>query len=132
MWKEFKEFAFKGNAMDMAVAVVLGTAFTAIVNALVDGIITPIIGIVIGGIDFSSLAFTVGSASIKYGMVIQQTISFVLIALVMFLIIKGINRMDRAARTLVGAKKEDEEAAAPTQEELLTEIRDILKEQKAG
>lgn len=80
MWKEFKEFALKGNAMDLAVAVVLGAAFTAIVNALVDGIIMPLVGIFIGGIDFSSLVVTVGDATIKYGMVIQQTISFLLIA----------------------------------------------------
>ncbi|MEE3362233.1 MAG: large conductance mechanosensitive channel protein MscL, partial [Anaerovoracaceae bacterium] len=64
MWKEFKEFALKGNAMDLAVAVVLGAAFTAIVNALVDGIIMPLVGIFIGGIDFSSLVVTVGDATI--------------------------------------------------------------------
>lgn len=130
MWKEFKEFALKGNAMDLAVAVVLGAAFTAIVNALVDGIIMPLVGIFIGGIDFSSLVVTVGDATIKYGMVIQQTISFLLIAFILFIIIRTFNKMEKAAMALAG-KSEEPEAAAPTQEELLTEIRDLLREQNA-
>lgn len=120
--KEFKEFISRGSVIDLAVAVVIGGAFTKIVNSLVDDIIMPIIGVIIGGINFEHLMITVGTAEIKYGMFIQAIVNFILIALVIFSIIKSINKFK---------KKEEakpEEPAAPSEDiVLLTEIRDLLK-----
>lgn len=119
--KEFKEFISKGNVIDLAVAVVIGGAFTAIVNSLVNDIIMPIIGIILGGISFENLMLTVGSAEIKYGMFIQAVINLLLIALVIFSLIKAMNRFK---------KKEEakEEPTAPAEDiVLLTEIRDLLR-----
>ena len=121
---EFKAFAMRGNVLDLAVGVIIGGAFGKIVSSLVDNILMPIIGTLTGGVDFSGLAITVGSAQIKYGMFIQNIIDFLIIAFCIFLFIKGINK--------VTAKKEPE-AEAPTatepsaEERLLTEIRDLLK-----
>jgi large conductance mechanosensitive channel len=122
--KEFKEFAMKGNIVDLAVAVVLGGAFGAIVNSLVNNILMPLLGIITGGTDLTGLEVKVGDAVITYGVFLQSIITFVLIAFALFVAIKGINKM----------KKQKEEApapaapAAPTKEEaLLAEIRDILK-----
>lgn len=120
--KEFKEFISRGSVIDLAVAVVIGGAFTKIVNSLVDDIIMPIIGVIIGGINFEHLMITVGTAEIKYGMFIQAIVNFLLIALVIFSIIKAINTFNK--------KKEDapEEPAQPSEDiVLLTEIRDLLK-----
>ncbi len=125
MIKEFKDFIMRGNVMDLAVAVIIGAAFTAIVNSLVNDIIMPIIGAILGGVDFTSLAIAVGDATITYGNFIQAIINFLLIALVLFLIIRAINRMSR--------KKEEAPAAPPeptTEERLLTEIRDLLRERR--
>lgn len=120
--KEFKEFAVKGNVVDLAVATVLGVAFNAIVGAVVDHILMPIIGMITGGIDFNSLALRVGSAELRYGMAISAIIKFVAIAAFLFLVVKAINKM----------KKKEEAAPAappPPSEEvlLLREIRDSLK-----
>ena len=119
---EFKEFISRGNVMDMAVGIIIGGAFTAIVGSLVDDIIMPIIGMIIGGIDFNSIAVTVGDAQLLIGKFIMAIINFVLIALVLFCIIKAMNKL----------KKPEEEAPAeePAPDEqtvLLTEIRDLLK-----
>lgn len=125
MFKEFKEFIMRGNVMDLAVAVIIGAAFTAIVNSLVDDIIMPIIGAIIGGVDFTSLAITAGDATITYGNFIQAIINFLLIALVLFLMIRAINRMSRKQEAAPAAPPE------PTAEErLLTEIRDLLRERR--
>ena len=105
--KEFKEFIMRGNVMDLAVGVIIGGAFSAIVTSLVDDVIGPIIGMICGGIDFSHLAITVGSAELMVGNFIQAIINFLIIALVLFSIIKAINK----AQT-IGKKKEEE--AAPT------------------
>lgn len=122
--KEFKEFAVKGNVIDMAVGVIIGGAFGKIVTSLVDNILMPIIGSLTGGINFAELAVTVGNANIQYGMFIQNIIDFIIVALCIFLMLKGINNLNR--------KKEEPEApaapAGPTQEELLAEIRDLLKQ----
>ncbi|WP_214826027.1 large conductance mechanosensitive channel protein MscL [Exiguobacterium algae] len=123
MWKEFKKFAMRGNVIDLAIAVVLGAAFTAIVNSLVNDIFMPLLGIVIGGIDFSSLKASVLGVDVLYGNFIQQIVSFFLIAVALFLIVKVINRLQQ--------EKEIEEKVAPTptkEEQLLTEIRDLLKD----
>lgn len=125
MWKEFRDFINRGNVIDLAVAVILGAAFTAIVNSLVNDIIMPIIGALLGGVDFTSLAIQVGDASIMYGNFIQAIINFLLIALVLFLIIRSMNRMNR--------KKEEPPAAPPeptAEEVLLREIRDLLRAQR--
>ena len=124
-FKEFKEFAVKGNVMDMAVGVIIGGAFGKIVSSLVDDVLMPIIGTLTGGVNFTDLAITVGEANIKYGTFIQNVIDFLIIALCIFLMIKGMNKLNR--------KKEEEpapeEPKGPTQEELLAEIRDLLKKQ---
>ena len=125
---EFKEFAMKGNVMDMAVGVIIGGAFGKIVSSLVDDILMPIVGMITGNIDFTSLAFQIGdgeeAAVLKYGNFIQNTVDFIIVAFCIFLMLKGINKMNR--------KKAEPEApaapAGPTQEELLAEIRDLLKQ----
>lgn len=121
MLKEFKEFAMRGNVMDLAIAVIIGGAFGKIVTSLVNDIIMPIIGMFIGD-SFASLSITINGVGIKYGSFIQATVDFVIIAFVIFLVIKGMNRF----------KKSKEEAPsappAPTKDqELLMEIRDLLK-----
>lgn len=127
---EFKDFAMKGNVVDMAVGVIIGGAFGKIVSSLVDDVIMPLIGVITGGIDFSGLTATVGDAKITYGMFIQNVVDFLIIALCIFFMIKGINK-------LMHKKEEEPEAPAPApapapsaEEKLLTEIRDLLKEQK--
>ena len=135
MLSEFREFAVKGNVVDLAVGVVIGAAFGKIVSALVDGIVMPLVGMMLGGVDFGSLAVvlepavvdaatgaeTVPAVLLKYGMFIQTLVDFVIIAFVIFLAVKAINRMKR--------KEEAAPApAAPSAEVvLLTEIRDALK-----
>ena len=95
MLKEFREFAIRGNVMDLAVAVIIGGAFGKIVTSLVDDIIMPLIGLLIGGFDFKSLAITVGSAKITYGSFIQNVVDFVIIAFVIFLMVRAMNRFKR-------------------------------------
>lgn len=132
MLKEFKEFAVKGNVVDMAVGLIIGAAFGKIVTSAVADVIMPPIGVLLGGVDFSNLAFTVKAATadvpavlIKYGMFIQTVIDFTIIAFTIFIVIKGINNLKR---------KEEEVPEAPpepsAEEVLLTEIRDLLKAQK--
>ena len=119
---DFKAFALRGNVMDMAVGVIIGAAFGKIVSSLVDDILMPLIGIATGGIDFSSLTAQVEDAKINYGMFIQNTIDFLIIAFCVFLMIKGISKFMK--------KKEEEPAPAPepsNEEKLLGEIRDLLK-----
>lgn len=118
--KEFKGFALKGNVVDLAVGIVIGGAFGAIITSLVADIIMPIIGVITGGIDFSGMSYKVGGATIAYGKFLQAAFVFVIIAIVLFLIIKALNKMKRA------------EAVAPTTAPaedilLLREIRDALK-----
>lgn len=128
MWKEFKEFAFRGNVMDMAIGVIIGGAFTGIVTALVN-MLTSIISIATNGIQFAEMSVTLAGATIVYGEFIQAVLNFLIIAICVFAMVKVVNRLHR--------KKEDEppapeEPAAPTAEELLTEIRDLLKQQSNG
>jgi len=124
---EFKKFISRGNVIDLAVGVVVGTAFSKIVSSMVDDIIMPIIGIIIGGRDFSHLTLTIGDASIKYGIFIQNIVNFLIIALFIFLFIKAFNNL---------FKKKNEEPAKPKEAPkaadvvLLEEIRDLLKDDK--
>ena len=115
---EFKEFAMRGNVMDLAVAVVIGAAFGKIVSSLVDGIIMPVIGLLLGGINITNKTFAIGHAVIKWGMFLQSIIDFTIIAFSIFIVIKFINMIQKK-----------HEAAPPKQspeEKLLTEIRDLL------
>ena len=132
MVKEFKEFAVKGNVVDMAVGIIIGAAFGKIVSSFVGDVIMPPIGVLLGGVDFSNLAFTVKEAMgeapavvISYGKFIQTFIDFIIIAFVIFIVIKGINTLKRKEEAAPKAP-----AAPPAQEVLLTEIRDLLKERK--
>lgn len=97
MLKEFKEFALRGNVIDLAIGVIIGGAFGKIVASLVGDILMPLIGLIIGGINFSGLAFTVGDATIKYGAFLQAVVDFLIIAFVIFLMIRSINRLQKPA-----------------------------------
>jgi large conductance mechanosensitive channel len=122
MLQEFRDFLARGNVLDLAVAVILGIAFGAVITSLVDDIIMPLIGIVLGGVDFTSLMVQVGSAQVMYGNFIQALVNFIIIAFVVFLIIRSINRMQaRFVKPAVVVPP------APSAEVvLLTEIRDLL------
>ena len=122
MLQEFKEFAMKGNVVDLAVAVVIGAAFGKIVSSLVDNLITPLVGMFLGGVDFSGLTYSVGDAVFGYGAFIQSVIDFTIVAFVIFMIVKGINSLNRKEE-----KTEEAAPAGPTEIELLTEIRDAIK-----
>ena len=124
-FKEFKDFVSKGNVMDMAIGVIIGAAFGKIVTSLVNDILMPLIGIITGGIDFTTLSVKVGEAELLYGNFIQSVIDFLIVAICIFCITKGIAKASEKLK-----KKEEEkpaEPAKPTSEELLTEIRDLLK-----
>ena len=116
--KEFREFAVKGNVMDLAVGVIIGAAFGKIVASIVEDIVMPAIGTLMGGLNFSDLAIKIGLATIKYGKFLQTCLDFFLIALAVFLLVKLINRIKR---------EEEAPKAPPRQEVLLEEIRDLLK-----
>ena len=123
--QEFKAFAVKGNVVDLAVAVVIGGAFGQIVTSLVQNIITPSIGIFMGGIDFTGLSFTIGKASITYGYFIQSIVNFVIVAFVIFLAIKALSKLKQEEKVIV------EETPEPSDEvKLLTEIRDSLNQKR--
>jgi large conductance mechanosensitive channel len=122
--KEFREFAVKGNVMDLAVGVIIGAAFGKIVGSLVEDVVMPAIGALMGGLDFSGLAIKVGSATLKYGKFLQTCFDFLIIAWAIFLIVKLINRLKREEEKPAAAAAP---AAPPRQEVLLEEIRDLLK-----
>ncbi|MDO4670019.1 MAG: large conductance mechanosensitive channel protein MscL [Aerococcus sp.] len=129
MWNEFKAFIAKGNVIDMAIGVVMGSAFTAIVNSLVKDLITPGIGIILGNIDLSGYKLQVLGATFGVGNFVNAIISFLIIATVLFFIVKSLAVVEKSL-----AKKEAVEEAAPTpptkEEVLLTEIRDLLRDQQ--
>ncbi|MDX9757714.1 MAG: large-conductance mechanosensitive channel protein MscL [Bacteroidota bacterium] len=129
MMKEFKEFAMRGNVMDMAIGIVIGAAFGAIVTSFVADVVTPPLGLIIGGIDFSAMNVVLKEAvgetpavTINYGIFLQKVFDFIVIAFVIFLVIKAINNMKRKEEEAPAAP-----AAPPAEEVLLTEIRDLLK-----
>lgn len=123
MLKDFKEFALKGNVIDLAVAVVIGGAFGKIVTSLVADIIMPIIAFLTSGVDFKELKATVGDVTFTYGIFIQSIVDFVIIAFSIFIVIRLITK----SRKKQEANPAPEEPAKPTEQELLTEIRDLLK-----
>jgi len=128
MWKDFKKFAVQGNVLDLAVAVVIGGAFGKIVSSLVDNIIMPLVGVLLGGHSFEKLSIKVGDAVIEYGIFIQSVVDFFIISMSIFLFI----------RILVSLKiekeeeKTEEEAEIDPQIQLLSEIRDLLKDEKSS
>ncbi len=132
MLKEFKDFAMKGNVVDMAVGVIIGSAFGKIVSSLVSDVLMPPIGLLMGGVDFSKLAFTLKEATltetavtIKYGLFVNTVIDFTIVAFVIFMVIKGMNSLKKKE---VAAPATPPAPPAPSAEEkLLKEIRDILK-----
>ncbi len=124
---EFKRFIARGNVMDMAVGVIIGGAFSAITASLINDIIMPLLGIFTGSISFAALSVEINGAVICYGNFIQAVLNFLVMAFVVFCLVKGLNRLHR--------KKEEAPPAPPepsNEEKLLTEIRDLLKEQKNG
>lgn len=124
--EEFKAFAMKGNVLDLAVAVVIGAAFGKIVSSLVDNIIMPLVGMLLGGIDLTNYEFAVGNASITYGVFLQRVIDFLIVALVIFLVIKAVNHAKGFSDTEEEVK-EDKPAEPSEEVKLLREIRDSLK-----
>ncbi len=140
MLKEFREFISRGNVIDLAVGIVIGSAFTAIVKSLVNDVVMPPIGLILAGVDFSNLfvpldgktyeslasATEAGAATLNYGLFINAVISFLIVAFVVFLIVKSTNNMKRKEE-----EKPAEPAAPPRNEVLLEEIRDLLKTQRS-
>lgn len=122
MIKEFKKFISKGNVVDLAVGVIIGAAFGKIVSSLVDDIIMPLIGLIVGGIDFSGLSVKIKDASINYGLFIQNVVDFVIVAFCIFIAIKAFNKLMRKEE-----KKEEAKPAKSDEVKLLEEIRDCLK-----
>lgn len=126
--KEFKEFISRGNVMDLAVGVIMGSAFTSIVKSLVDDVIMPVVGILLGGVDFTNLVLTIpsffgnGSVTVRYGLCLQNTVNFLIIAACVFGFVKLLNIFQRN-------KDEQEEVEVKTELGILEEIRDLLKEQ---
>ena len=123
-FQEFKEFAMRGNVLDMAVGVVVGSAFTAIVTSIVQNLLTPLLGLLIPDNTFAEWA----PGGFGIGAVINSIITFLITAFVVFLLVKGVNKLTHLKKQ--EEPQEPEEPKAPTTEELLTEIRDLLKEQK--
>lgn len=134
-FQEFKEFISRGNVMDLAVGVIIGSAFTAIVNSLVNDILMPVIGLISGGIDLSGLKFvfaaateTTEEAAIYYGAFLQNIVNFLLIALTLFCVVKAMNSLRRKKEEAPAPEPEPEPAPEPSEEaKLLSEIRDLLK-----
>jgi large conductance mechanosensitive channel len=121
--KEFREFAMKGNVVDLAVGVIIGAAFGKIVASAVSDIIMPLVGTLLGGLDFSTLMVEIGNAKIQYGKFIQTCVDFVIIAWAIFVAVKVINRLKRA-------EPPPAPPTPPREEQLLTEIRDLLKQSR--
>ena len=120
MLQEFKSFAMKGNVVDLAVGVIIGAAFGKIIASLVEDVIMPLVGTVVGGVNFAGLALTIGSATVKYGKFLQSCLDFLIIAWAIFVAVKLISRLRR--------EEPAAPAAPPRQEVLLEEIRDLLKQ----
>lgn len=125
MWQDFKKFALKGNVMDLAVAVVIGAAFGKIVSSLVADIITPLIGVLMGGIDFTGIIIPVGDAEVMIGNFIQSIVDFLIVAFSIFMVIRILMKFQRKKEAVV-----EDGQVIDAKEALLTEIRDLLKNQK--
>ena len=121
MLQEFKEFIQRGNVMELAVGIIIGAAFTAIVSSLVDDLIQPLIGMIMGGIDFSGLSASVGEATFMYGNFITAVINFLIIAFVVFILVKIVNK------AMNNQPEAEEEDPGPSEKDILIQIRDELK-----
>ena len=134
MLNEFRDFIARGNVMDIAVGLIMGAAFTAIVTSMVDDLVNPIIGFFIGGIDFSDMVLRFGegenAAAVRYGSFINAVIKFIIVAWVVFLLVKAVNRVKEVAMS-EAEKGEEETQDAPSSEQLLAEIRDLMKSNAA-
>lgn len=128
--KEFKEFISKGNVIDMAVGVIIGSAFSKIVSSLVNDVVMPLIGIVIGGLDFKNLSVTIKDSTISYGLFIQNIVDFLIIAVCIFTAVKIINNLKKFKPEDPKPKEEPKKPEPPEDIKLLTEIRDLLKKSK--
>ena len=137
-FQEFKEFAMRGNVLDMAIGVVIGAAFGKITTSIVNDIIMPLIGLITGGIDLTQWNIVLNKAAVAAGAdpvtlgignLLAVILDFIIVAFAMFLLVKGVNKLTHLKKQEEQAQ-EPEEPAGPTTEELLTEIRDLLKEQK--
>ena len=126
--KEFKEFISRGNVVDLAVGVIIGGAFSKIVTSLVNDIIMPLIGIIIGGIDFTNLSFKIKDATVSYGVFIQNVLDFLIVAVCIFIFVKLINKLNRKKEE--PKEKVKEEPKKSDEVLLLEEIRDLLKNEK--
>ena len=140
MIREFREFIARGNVIDLAVGIIIGAAFTAIVNSLVEDLINPVIGLLTGGVDFSGLfaaldggdyasvpeAEAAGAAVFAYGRFVNAVIEFLIIAFAVFLIVKGANRLKAAAERRAQGEATEEAPAGPSEKEILIQIRDAL------
>ena len=124
MIKEFKKFISRGNVVDLAVGVVIGSAFSKIVSSLVDNIIMPLVGIIIGGIDFTKLSLTIFDVKIQFGIFLQNVVDFLIIAFCIFMVVKLFNKITHKE------EKKEPTPVKPNQEVLLEEIRDLLKDKK--
>ena len=120
--EEFKAFAMRGNVVDLAVAVVIGAAFGKIVSSLVENIFMPVIGVLVGGVDFSGWSLTIGEVAITYGAFIQSVFDFVIVAFVIFMVVKAMAKLQKKEEAAPAAPKEPSEEV-----KLLTEIRDSLR-----
>lgn len=140
MWKEFKEFAFRGNVLDLAIGVIMGSAFGKIVTSIVNDMIMPVLGFLLAGMDFKSLKYVISpavmngekivkaEAAILYGNFIQNVVDFLIVSISIFLFVKLINNSKEKLIKQKKAEEENKTTKGPTQEELLSEIRDLLKQ----
>jgi len=129
-FSEFKEFAVKGNALDLAIGVIIGAAFKAIVDSIVNDIIMPFVGILMGGKDFSNLMLKIGDAQIKYGSLIQTAVNFLIVAFCLFLLVKFVNKVKDGFTAKEVEEAVEEEVKKSDEVLLLEEIRDALKNNK--
>ena len=130
MLNEFKEFIARGNVIDLAVGVVMGSAFSAIVTSLVNDIIMPLVGILIGGVDFAGLSANIGDAKVMYGSFIQAVINFLIIAFCIFMFVKAINKLNEKAKKLKKQEEKEEVTRKTDEVILLEEIRDQKGKEK--
>lgn len=128
--KEFKDFIARGNVIDLAVGVIVGSAFGKIVTSLVNDILMPIIGVILGGIDFTNLTIKFNDATIYYGNFIQNVIDFLIVAFCIFIFVKAINTITEKAKKKEEKEKKKEEIKKTDEVILLEEIRDLLKKKK--
>ena len=129
MIKEFKTFISRGNVVDLAVGVIIGGAFGKIVTSLVDNIIMPLVGMIIGGIDFSNLILKIGNAKVEYGLFIQNVVDFLIVAFCIFMFVKAINKLAEKTKKKEEENKKEEEPKKSDEVLLLEEIRDLLKKE---